>query len=132
MIIFCVSCRKAETGKEPAMARILITEDGKRVDISSNNISLYVAPKNPPNTGTTYTRGTNLYVHKTRKGNWYYFTEYWSMWQGEEGGCHLVSREEAIDFLREKATVTGWGELSTSEIKEANEHFGEDIFEEDA
>jgi hypothetical protein len=115
------------------MALILLTEDGKRVEVDmGKDLCLFDAPHNPPNTGTTYTRGTDLYAHKTRKGNWYYYKYHWSMWQGEERNTHLVSREEAIEFLQAKAASSGWEELNKDEVQKAVEHFGENIFEEDA
>jgi len=114
------------------MAQILITEDGKRIDITSGNTCLYSAPHNPPNTGSTYTRGTDLFTHKARSGKYYYFTEYWSMWQGEESSTSLLSRKEAIEFLQNKAASSGKDSLSKAGMKEAVEHFGEDIFSENA
>jgi len=115
------------------MAHILLTDDGKRVSVNmSSDLCLFDSPRNPPNTGTTFTRGTDLYAHKTRKGNWYYYTYTWSMWQGESSYTHLLDKAEAIEFLQEKATLDGHGSLSDSEIARAVEHFGEDIFQENA
>lgn len=115
------------------MAEILITEDGKRVQIDTyNDLKLYQAPENPPNTGSTYTRGTDLHAHKTRKGNWYYYTHFWSMWQGQEENTELISKEDAILFLQKKAALGGHACMSSREMKQVNEHFGIDIFEEDA
>jgi len=96
------------------------------------DLKLYSAPVNPPNTGLTYTRGTHLYAHVTRKGNVFYYKHSWSMWQGEESSTYLVSREEAIEFLQHKAASDGWDAIDMSEAKRIVEHFEENIFEEDA
>jgi len=115
------------------MAQILLTEDGKRVQINPRqDVKLYDAPNNPPNTGTAYTRGVDLYAHKARSGQWYFYFFSWSMWQGEGSGYTLASRENAILFLQEKATCTGWAELSKSDMERATEVFKEDVFSEDA
>jgi hypothetical protein len=115
------------------MAQILITEEGKRVQIEpSKDTNLYDAPHNPPNTGTAFTRGTDLYAHKARSGQMYFYTYSWSMWQGEESDYELVTREEAIAFLQERASYTGHDELSSGEMDQAREVFGEDIFAENA
>lgn len=115
------------------MAQILITEEGKRVQITpSEDVCLYYAPHNPPNTDTSYTRGTDLHAHKARSGQWYFYFYSWSMWQGEQSGYTLASRQEAIEFMQGKATCTGHEEPSTSEMERAVEIFGEDIFSENA
>jgi len=115
------------------MAKILKTDEGKIVKVDMDkDICLYQSPVNPPNTGTDYTRGTNLYAHKTRKGNWYYYTHNWSMWEREEDFIELVSRKNAISILQHKATLSGYSELDKHETEKAIEHFGEDIFEETA
>jgi hypothetical protein len=115
------------------MAKILKTDSGKIIEINPDrDLYLYKAPVNPPNTGTQFTRGADLYAHKTRNGNWYYYLLTWSMWQGDSGGPELISRDEAISFLQDKATLTGWAELDEREIEKAVEHFGQNIFAETA
>lgn len=115
------------------MAILLKTSDQKLVRIDpENDVYLYKAPVNPPNTGTRYTRGADLYAHKTGKGDWYYYLLTWSMWQGEESGTELLGRKEAIAFLQDKAGETGEAALSGEEIADAVEHFGWDIFQETA
>jgi hypothetical protein len=115
------------------MAHILINDEGKRVEINmEKDLCLFDAPHNPPNTGTAFTRGTDLYAHKARSGSWYYYHYVWSMWQGENSYCHLVTRAEAIEFLQQKATLDGCGSLDKEDIRKAVEHFGEDIFSENA
>jgi hypothetical protein len=114
------------------MENILMTPDGKRVKINTGeDIKLYDAPSNPPNTGTTYTRGTDLYAHKARSGAWYFYTSYWSMWQGEESSLELISEDEAKTFVLERAGLTGHGTLSGGE-KERALAIWPDIFEETA
>jgi len=115
------------------MALILLTGNGKRVEVvMDKDLCLYRSPVNPPNTGTTYTRGTHLYAHVTRKGNVFYYKHSWSMWQEEEDSLYLVSKEEAIEFLQAKAASSGWDSIDRSEAERIVEHFEENIFEEDA
>ncbi|MBN1892329.1 MAG: hypothetical protein JW780_06060 [Clostridiales bacterium] len=112
----------------------LRTPDGKIVKIDpGEDVRLYDAPHNPPNTGTSYTRGTDLYAHKARSGKWYFYKYHWSMWQGEGSSYELISDDEAIDFLIDKAGDSSyWGSLGEGEKEKAIEIFGRDIFEETA
>lgn len=111
---------------------VLMTPERKRVVIDpSSDIALYESPHNPPNTGTDFTRGEDLYVHKARSGTLYYYTYAWSMWQGDEPRYRLITPGEAREFLLQCAGYTGWAELSPKELALAEEHFP-GIFEEDA
>ena len=111
---------------------VLRTQDGKKVVIDvSKDTKLYESPVNPPNTGTRYTRGTDLLAHKARSGNVYFYFYHWSMWQGEEDEFELVDRNTAEEFLVERAGLSGWAGLDEHEIERAKE-FGLDIMEETA
>jgi hypothetical protein len=111
---------------------VLMTPEGKRVVIEPlSDLKLYDSPNNPPNTGQAYTRGTDLYVHKARSGNLYYYLYSWSMWQGEEEDYRLVTPDEARDFLLACAGYSGHAELTDDELTLAEEYFP-GIFEEDA
>jgi hypothetical protein len=112
------------------MEQILMTPEGKRVKINTKTDKcLYDAPHNPPNTGTDYTRGTDLYAHKARSGQWYFYTYYWSMWQGEGSNLELISEDEAKDFVLERAGRTDYGiEVDDADILA----IWPDIFEETA
>lgn len=113
--------------------KILKTKEGKVVRIDhGTDICLYEAPVNPPNTGTKYTSGTDLYAHKTKNRNWCYYLYSWSMWQGCEERYELISKEEAIDYLISTAELSGWAELPDDYAEKAVTHFGYDIFEETA
>jgi len=112
--------------------KVLMTPDGKKVVINTEkDVCLYSAPHNPPNTGTTYTRGTDLYAHKARSGNIYYYYVHWSMWQGEQTSYELISREEAEKFLLKKASLGGWAGLDEEDFELLKEH-GFDLLQEDA
>ena len=111
--------------------KVLMTPDGKRVVTSNNDQCLYSAPQNPPNTGTDFTRGTDLYYHKARSGNEYYYFVHWSMWQGESGSYELIDFDVAEAFLLKKAGLTGWAGINKSDLKELKK-FGFNILEEDA
>jgi hypothetical protein len=111
---------------------ILKTPEGKVVRVDTDrDEKLYRAPVNPPNTGDTYTRGTDLYRHVARSGRAYYYFIHWSMWQGEEPSIELASEQRAKEFLIEKAGVAGAAKLSDKEMKRAEELFP-GIFDETA
>lgn len=111
---------------------VLLTEEGKRVVIDPNDDSyLFESPRNPPNTGTVYTRGTDLHVHKARSGKNYFYFYSWSMWQGEDSSLRLCSFDEAEKFLTEKAGNTGYDSMSESEMSDL-EQYGFNLLEETA
>jgi hypothetical protein len=111
---------------------ILRTPEGKIVRVDTDRDEpLYEAPRNPPNTGTAYTRGTDLYRHVARSGRAYYYLVHWSMWQGEEPSLELINEERAKNFLINKAGATGWSKLSDEEMRRAEELFP-GIFDETA
>lgn len=112
--------------------KILKTPDGKKVVIDMTKDScIYEAPMNPPNTGTRFTRGENLYAHKAQSGDTYFYIHEWSMWQGAVSSNRLVSKQYAEDFLIDKAGNIGDDELTDDDIKKA-EQFGFNLFEETA
>lgn len=114
------------------MPIVLKTPEGKKVIVErSRDEQLYDSPNNPPNTGTRYTSGVDLYAHKARSGTTYYYLYSWSMWQGSEDEYTLVTVEDAKAFLIGKASEAGYGRLSTDEVKTAENYFP-GIFEEDA
>lgn len=84
------------------MKHVFHTEKGNIVLDTTKDEELYAAPENPPNTGSQYTRGVDLLMHETRKGNKFFYKRYWSMWQGEEGSIELITEQEAIDFFVHK------------------------------
>jgi hypothetical protein len=111
---------------------VLMTPDGKKVAIDMNvDACLFEAPRNPPDTETRYTRGTDLYAHKARSGNWYFYTFSWSMWQGEESVYTLVDEDEARALVLERAGKSGWEALSDAE-KRRTIAIWPDIFDETA
>lgn len=114
------------------MEKILMTPEGKKVKINPREDQcLYDAPHNPPNTGTRYTAGTDLFVHKARSGTLYFYEYHWSMWQGTEPSFNLITDQEARDFVLRKAGMGGHDELGPSE-KELAESIWPNLFEEDA
>ncbi len=114
------------------MVKILKTPDGKRVKINPpTDICLYESPENPPNTGTVYTRGSDLFAHRARSSTWYFYIVHWSMWQGEEGRYQLVSEDRARNFILERASNVGWSEITDSEWERILEIFP-DLEEENA
>ncbi len=115
------------------MKVVKILDDGKRAVLDTKlDTCLYKAPVNPPNTGTSYTRGTDLYLHNTKNGRKVFYEYHWSMWQGEESGINVISVEEAKEFLEIKAGLTGWGRVSEEELEEIKELTGIDLLEETA
>jgi len=110
---------------------VMKTPEGKRVVTSEKDVCLYSAPRNPPNTGTRYTAGTDLFAHRAKSGKLYFYTYSWSMWQGEEPEYTLVSEEKAKEFILKRAGLTGWPEISNTE-KEKILEIWPDFFEETA
>lgn len=109
---------------------VLKTPENKIIIVDTNtDPQLYAAPVNPPNTGTTYTTGEDLYAHKAKSGNIYFYIYSWSMWQGAQPNCKLISKEGAIEFTTDKAGLIGVAELTESEAEKAKE-FGIDMFNE--
>ena len=84
---------------------------------------LYAAPQNPPNTGTAYLTGTDLYRHVARSGRAYYYLYHWSMWQGSVDTYNLISEDEAKAFLIKKAGGSCWTRPSEEEMKRIEEVF---------
>jgi TRAP-type uncharacterized transport system substrate-binding protein len=114
------------------MATILMTPEGKKVAITKKtDVNIYESPRNPPNTGTAYTAGTDLYAHKARSGKTYFYTYSWSMWQGSQDNYELLTDGEAKQFLLQKAQGTGYNGLDHSEKELAEEYFP-GLFDEDA
>jgi len=112
--------------------KVLRTQDMKKVVIDlSTDTKLYETPVNPPNTGTEYTRGTDLMAHKARSGNVYFYEYFWSMWQGEQEQFELVSKEQAEEFLLQKMSLSDLAGMTETEIEKAI-GFGFNLLEEDA
>src|SRR3982751_340776 len=83
------------------MKKVFRNENDKLVVLNTKyDEQLYDSPQNPPNTGTRYTAGTDLYVHVTKNDKQeYYYKYHWSMWQGTEAEIEVISKEEATQFL---------------------------------
>ena len=112
------------------METILRTPEGKKIVIRPReDVCLHDAPHNPPNTGTRYISGTDLYAHKARSGKIYFYTYSWSMWQGSQDNYQLLTDEEAREFILHKAEGTGYEGLNDHDL--AEEYFPH-IFDEDA
>ena len=114
------------------MKVVLKTPEGKKVVVNEmTDPCLYEAPSNPPNTGTRYTSGTDLYAHKARSGNIYFYTHSWSMWQGAESEFSLISKEKMESKLVDLMSECGEAYISDSEEETIDQYFP-GIFEEDA
>jgi hypothetical protein len=111
---------------------LLMTPEGKKVVVDTGTDEcLYEAPRNPPNTGTAYTSGTDYYAHRARSGKYYFYSYHWSMWQGEQSHYELLTEEEMKEKILELAGFTYPAEMGGYEKKLAEKHFP-GIFEEDA
>jgi len=85
---------------------ILKTPDGKKVVVDiKGDVLLYDAPQNPPNTGTRFTSGTDLYAHKARSGKVYFYSYFWSMWEGTDSSYKLLTEDEAKEFILDNAGI---------------------------
>jgi len=111
---------------------VLQTNDGKKVVTKpATDPTLYDAPHNPPNTGTKYTRGIDLKVHKARSGVDYFYFYHWSMWQGEDSNYYLCTNKEAEQFLLDKMAGGYHDRPSPEEVELASE-YGINLLEETA
>lgn len=107
---------------------VLRSPEGQKVVIDhETDAKLYNAPAN----GTQYTTGADLYTHKARSGNAYFYLYGWSMWEGAEDTFALIDRDEAEAFLIEKAGLSAYAGLDAHEIERAAE-YGFEIYKEDA
>lgn len=116
------------------MIRVLMSPDGRRVVINDEtDPCLYKAPCQPPQTGNKYVRGEDLFYHKARSGNEYFYIHYWSIVDGEEDnfGFKLITREEAEQFLLDKAGKCGWEGLEERDF-ERLKRYGFDLLYENA
>ena len=110
------------------MKHILTTPEGGRAVVDlQEDIVLYSAPRNPPNTGLAYTRGTDLYMHSSRAGRKYFYVHRWSMWQGEQPSFELISEDAAKNFILQRATNHGYV-ADGIRVDNCKEVFGEDLF----
>ena len=106
------------------MIIVLTTPDGKKLVCNTKRDErVYTAPVNPPNTGSKYTRGTDLLLHKSRSGQQYFYLEEWSMWAGEGTSYHLITTEEAKEFLLGKLQGDQWDSLEGKQLQRAEELF---------
>jgi len=113
------------------MVHIHRFDDGKRAVLSVNkDTDLYSSPRNPPNTGSRYTEGSDLHVHKTKNHGLVFYKYNWSMWQGTESYYEVISKDEAIEFL-ESVVGDYYGFPDKSDIETLKE-FDLDITEETA
>jgi len=112
--------------------KIVTEEDGTRwIADTQTDEALYTAPHNPPNTGSAYTRGTDLFVHKTRSHGLRYYTRGWSMWQGEQPDIIVpITREEAEKFL--VSHVGDYWNFPSDEENTKLKEYGFDILQETA
>lgn len=110
---------------------VLTTPEGKKVVTDEKDVCLYSSARNPPNTGTAYTRGKDLYAHRAKSGKLYFYTYSWSMWQGEGHTYRLITEEEAQEFLLSRAELSDWNSISPAE-KEKILEIWPDFFEETA
>lgn len=114
------------------MPIVLKTPEGKKVVVNrSHDEKVYEAPHNPPNTGTKYISGTDLYVHEAGSGKRYYYSYYWSLLQGEEPEYTLLTEKEVKEILIAHAGKEGYGGLKDCDVETAECYFP-DIFDEDA
>ena len=112
--------------------QLLMTPEGKKVRVCpEKDTQLYQAPHNPPNTGTAYLSGTDLYCHTARSGKRYFYIYFWSMWEGVEDICELISQDEAKAFILEKATKSGYVGRGI-QVSNCESIWGEELFSEDA
>lgn len=108
------------------------TPDGKRVVCDSDDdVLVYDAPNNPPNTGTRYTRGTDIYAHTAKSGNHYFYAYSWSMWQGEESTADLWTKEQVEEFIIDRMSGPSESRPTAFELEQLAE-YGVNVLDETA
>lgn len=114
------------------MKKIVKLDDGSCwVANTKTDEKIYDAPVNPPNTGNAYTRGEDLYVHRTKNHGDQFYVLGWSMWQGEGESITELTKEEAIEFLKDKVGDY-WNFPDEKTATTLKEKFGIDVLEETA
>jgi hypothetical protein len=102
------------------MIKIIRNNEGKRVVLdTTKDTILYAAPENPPNTGSKYTSGIDIYVHTTTKSKEnFFYKKNWSMWQGVETTLEpFDDKEEAIEYLSDCVSdYWGWPDDADIEL----------------
>lgn len=113
------------------MTKIIRLEDGtKYIANLKKDPRLYRSPQNPPNTGSRYTEGTDLYAHLTQNHGYQFYKYEWSMYQGSEDKVIPVTRDEAIQFL--ESVSDDYNDFPDSDDIENCKEFGIDLSEETA
>jgi len=114
------------------MKKVFRNEDNKLVVLNTKyDEQLYNAPENPPNTGTRYITGKDLYVHVTKNDKQeYYYLYCWSMWQGVESRIEVISKEDATQFLISRVGDY-WGFPDNADV-ETLKKYNINIIEEEA
>lgn len=74
--------------------------DGKKAVVDTKlDEKIYSAPANPPNTGTRYTNGTDIYFHVCKDGREVFYAYDWTMWQGTEEVWRVIDRAEVEAYI---------------------------------
>lgn len=111
---------------------VFIAQDGARVVCDTKtDPQIYDAPNNPPNTGTRYTRGTDIYAHRAKSGAVFFYARHWSMWQGEQESVELMTADEVREFFAARLNGDWHARPAEEEIAQLSE-YGIDLFEETA
>lgn len=114
------------------MSKHIFTHDNKRIvcDTAVDDC-IYDAPNNPPNTGTRYTRGTDIYAHRAKSGTVYFYGRNWSMWQGESETVELMTADDVKEFFASRLNGDYHARPADEEIAKLSD-YGIDLFEETA
>jgi hypothetical protein len=109
------------------MKRVVRTDKGTVILDTATDVVLYATPckdKDP-----RFVRGTDMYVHRSKAGNIYYYLQDWAQWHAEEGPIRVVTQEEAIKFLQDRVG-DGSGFPDERQMKLLEEYGLGGIFEE--
>lgn len=118
------------------MERVIITDDDEVIFLNTDtDTCLYKAPCRESltihSTSTNYIRGVDLYAHRDTLGRVYFYLHHWRLGQQIADWIEPIERQQALDFLLEKAKLIGAYSITESEIEKSKE-FGFSIQKETA
>ncbi|MBO3801786.1 MAG: hypothetical protein JTT12_05660 [Candidatus Brockarchaeota archaeon] len=103
---------------------IFRTEDQKKIVLDPDqDISVYEEDR------AFKERGTDLYLHITKKNNKVFYLLHWTTNEHEPDRIEIVTEEEARTFFELKTQIVGFGYPTDKEIQYAQELW-HDLFEE--
>lgn len=112
------------------MATYLEISKDKRILILDTNPCLYSMSDELEKAKPLYPIGKNLYFHKSRNENEYFYFHIWSMEKGFKRTNQLCSWTEAQSFLQEKLCYDDCSKSEDRQAESLEKDYGFDLMEE--